>query len=131
MLPSKAPRALQPMCRPSIRQTTMAAATARPARKPRAQSRRRSWAIILASEAIERVYKAGSELVLFLLVEKRYLGVSVHAGRATSKSCRQEERRREGIRWQKQHPPMFPEQSSRNYFRQSAIGADGVTMTKR
>jgi hypothetical protein len=40
-----------------MRQTTMAAATARPARKPRAQSSRRSWAIILAGEAIERVYK--------------------------------------------------------------------------
>jgi hypothetical protein len=53
-----------------MRQTTMAAATARPARKPRAQSSRRSWAIILAGEAIERVYKPGSKLILFFLVEK-------------------------------------------------------------
>jgi hypothetical protein len=53
-----------------MRQTTMAAATARPARKPRAQSSRRSWAIILASEAIERVYKPGSKLILFFRVEK-------------------------------------------------------------
>src|ERR1700733_2735451 len=70
MLPSKAPRALQAMGRPSIRQTTMAAPTARPARKPRAQSRRRSWAIMVAGEVIEKVYKPGSELVLLFLVEK-------------------------------------------------------------
>jgi hypothetical protein len=53
-----------------MRQTTMAAATARPARKPRAQSSRRSWAIILAGEAIERVYKPGSKLILFFRLEK-------------------------------------------------------------